>query len=508
MLLAFLFPVALCALYCLVRGESLFKLYLPNSINNDCIFYYKLVEGTVSSGMPRGYFGFDESRALIGSFAAWNPFIVLPWVVFGKIFGWHYASVFISNLLFFSSAFCAFAGMTKIKWEQLLSLIALIALFPSIPIHLLNSLPETTLVSAMILFYAFAFTATAREIKAYSIVGMLVCSAFLTLTRPYMVLLFFVPVFLLAKKKKTVGVVISVVLMLLSVAGNLIVSHFFTSAYFTPLYNTEPFKQILSGQIRTGLSSLKYTFIFMTKGMLTYLGDAFSFGMTAGTQYVVAIFGMIALLAAGFLKDNKEKRFFYLFHSGMIFTIFAAIYILLQKVNEGGRHIWTFCVAGIFMLCTVEEKIYRRIAVAVLALLLGFFAIRGSFVPTDYDVPFADEELKAKVNYWEKVYEEKGIKASDEISYDNTVIWLLGDYVDGEMVNTDFRELFSLPEGMGINCCGEYYVRTSLNQLKSRYLALPCGGVIEGMCIEEGWTLVGKTETVAIYENTRADKAE
>ena len=43
-LVALLFPFVLCLLYCLVRGISLGKIYVPASKNNDSLYYFKLVE--------------------------------------------------------------------------------------------------------------------------------------------------------------------------------------------------------------------------------------------------------------------------------------------------------------------------------------------------------------------------------------------------------------------------------------------------------------------------------
>ena len=103
---AFVFPWLLCILYCALRGTSFFGLYTPAATNNDCLFYYKLVEGITSFGLPKGYFGFNESHAPSGTLAAWSPVIYLPWVIWGKIFGWKFASVIVINLFYLSATPC------------------------------------------------------------------------------------------------------------------------------------------------------------------------------------------------------------------------------------------------------------------------------------------------------------------------------------------------------------------------------------------------------------------
>ena len=504
---ALAFPFGLCLVYCLIRGQSLFGLYLPASGNNDCLFYYKLVDGMVKYGMPRGYFGFNESRAMVGSLAAWNPVIFLPWVAWGKIFGWHYSSVWISNLTFFSLSLCAFSLMVKPKWKELLAFLVLLGLFPSLPIHLLNALPETMMASVLILYYAFAYRLIRQNKVTSGLVGMYVLSAFLTLIRPYMVLLFLLPAALGHKKKDVKIPLITGALMLLSLAGNVVLGHFFTSAYFEPLYDLSIIKCLLKGQIREALSQTKYCFTAVLSQVGDYLASAFRYGLTAGCQYVVALFGMIAALIIGVREKEKGTKKICLLHAATVLLLFLAILLFLRKANEGGRHVWVFAIAGILLLSFGEWNVQRIILSSILALCLVLFIVRGAMVPTDYDVPFADEGLKEEVSYWEEVFLEKQIAVSEEISYDNTVVWVLTDVKnpeDGkEAVSevTAFGELFALPRGFGLSCCVREYVISHMDELKCGYLATTNGGEIDGMCAERGFTEIGRSRKLVIYKN-------
>ena len=78
-LCAFLFPLVVCLLHCWRLGGGLWEVYLPNSQNNDDLFYFKQVQGVIEYGFPQGYFGFNESHASSLSFAAWSPFTLLIW---------------------------------------------------------------------------------------------------------------------------------------------------------------------------------------------------------------------------------------------------------------------------------------------------------------------------------------------------------------------------------------------------------------------------------------------
>ena len=118
--LAGLFPIMGCVVYCAMQGRTIGEVYLPGSEWNDELFYYKQVESMLSYGYPQGYFGFNESHALKLSFAAWSPVLVLPWLVFGMIFGWNMMSPIYCNILLMMVACAVFVLLVKPKWKQLL----------------------------------------------------------------------------------------------------------------------------------------------------------------------------------------------------------------------------------------------------------------------------------------------------------------------------------------------------------------------------------------------------
>ena len=228
-------------------------------------------------------------------------------------------------------------------------------------------------------------------------------------------------------------------------------------------------------------------------------------GLTAGTQYVVTLFLMVALFILG-LSNRTEKygetKAVNLTFAVQVFLLFAAIIVFLQKANEGGRHFWVFAVAGILLLCFNEWGLKSIIEGGVLFLLLGIFLLRGSMVPTDYDIPMKNDTLKAEISIWEEVFKEKGIEVTETPGYDNTVIWVLTDEKDGVSEVTAFGELFALPEGMGINCCLSDYVKSNISTLKCRYLATVSGGEIDKLCAKEGFEEIGRSKDVVFYKRT------
>ncbi len=497
---AFFFPVVLCAIYCLLRRVSFADLYLPSSSNNDTLFYYKLVESMSKIGISRGYFGFNESHAIYGSFAAWSPLIILPWTLFGLIFGWGYSSVFISNILFFSIALTLFVLLTDIDFRNLLFLFLLFLMFPSLPIHMLNALPETCIVSVTLIYLALAIRLCRREYKtAYSVL-LCVLALYLTLLRPYMILFFLIPLYFGIKEKKKVSIVLPIILGVCSLILYFVIGYFFTGEYFTPLFDLSIVKMILQGRIVEAFWSSVYVFKGMIKGISEYIAGAFSYGLTAGTQYVLFILVFVASSFLVFDKKEKKMRIVYSLLSVFSFALIFAIIFFLQKTNEGGRHVWVIAIAGLAVIACSNWNVKNTIIKSVIALFLLAFIFRGSLVPTDYDIPIKNIDTQKNVEEWETIFAEKNLSANDKDGYDNTLIWVFIDYDDTTQVVTDYSELFALPKGMGISCCYPDYVIENIDNLKSKYLITYSGGKVDLLCGENEKEELARNRNVVLYQ--------
>ncbi len=511
----FFVPLIICFFYLLIRGS--FNLYLPDSYNNDCLFYYKLVEGIVRGGSLKGYFGFNESSALVGGFAAWNPAVVLPWLLFGFIFRWGYSTVFFCNLFFFSAALAGFTYLSDIPVKKLIPAGILLLLFPSLPIHLLNALPEAVITSFVILYFGFAVAACkedTRFVRGY-IIGMLICSVYLTVCRPYMILFFALPLYFVVKGFKTaknedtaskksrsaiLWLVVSCAALVISLLVYFLTNHFFTAAYFHPLFNIDIIKMFLHGKFSEGFWTVVSVSKMMLGGIGTYIADAFSSGFTAGTHYVITIVCTVLLFIQLFGKKNKEMKPVYFVYVLTSVLLFPAIILFLQKVNEGGRHVWFLAVIGIILVSLTEWDVKGIASKGIVAALLIFFIVRGGLYPTDYDVPFRQKGTEEKIAFWKDTFEKENVKPEGKISFDNTIIWVYFDYDEsGKMVVTDYNSLYAVPAGMGISCCEADYVLTNIDSLKSRYIATAEGGKVDKALKERGLSPVGSKDGLLVY---------
>ena len=501
-LFALLFPFALCLVYCLLRGIRLSDIYVPSSKNNDTLFYYKLTEAVRYNLYPRGYFGFNESHAANLTFAAWSPLMLLPWALASLLFGWGVKSAVFINILLFSIAFAIFVYLTDLEKEKILFIIILYSIFPSFFIHIMSILPEAVTAGLALILLGLSYRIANDEKNDHkaSFVFLILITSFLTLLRPYMVLFFFIPVALSFKKKKIFFAFLSIILTFVSIIGYFAVAKYFTADYFTPLFNLDIIKLFLHGRFTEGFYSSVYVIRDMGKEILLQMKDAFSYGLTSGTHYVLLAFEFVTVLILAFFKKNKQFTIIAFTYIIAVAGVFGAIVLLLQKANEGGRHIWVFCILGIVVIALFKEGVESIIPKLAIAALLIVFVVRGAVVPTDYDVPFDKGNVKETVNAWEDIFEKENVGLSDNTGYENTVIWVFIDYVDDKQVVTEYNGLYAMPKGFGISCCTPDYVLNSFDKLQSKYIFTYDGALVAKKCEEANYRLIGRYGKSVMYE--------
>lgn len=495
------FPILGCVLYCLIRGISIHDFYLPDSYNNDTLYYYKLVEAVLRHGSPRGYFGFNESHALVGGFAAWSPVILVPWVCFGFIFGWNYSSILIANIVYFSIAFAFFTVSSNISWKNIIWTMGLFMLFPNLWMHLLVGMPEMIMISVVIVYLGFAFMgADSKEEPVGGIVGMMITGAFLTIIRPYMLVMFVLPVYRLIRRNLKKGIIISVIVIPSVMIIYFLINHFFTAEYLSPMFDLSVVTLFVHGHIRTALSVVYRSFLAMVPQIGVFVKKGFIHGELAGVQYAIAFVTAVIVTLSAFF-EKKKKKSVYIQVAASLAVSLTAIIVLLGKANEGGRHIFLFAVTGV-LLCAVSEYKRSYIAKAALALIMLVFITRGSLVSTDYDIGVRNNHTEANLIYWENAFEKENVKVSDVLGYDNTFIWTLIDVDNqtGNVVPVNHRELYAVPAGMGISCCQIEYITENFDSLSSRYIASLSGGKVDALCSEAGKKLIGRTDDVVVYQ--------
>jgi len=550
-LLLALLPLLCCLVYCAGQGAGLGDVYLPSSEWNDELFYFKQVEGIVHYGYPLGYFGFNESHALKLSFAAWSPVLVLPWILWGLVFGWNLMSPVLCNIVLMMLCCFLFVWLVKPSWKQLGVLTFLFCLYTPFVRYMLSAMPEVICFALLILFYSLAVNDLRRE-KGYKLVLLFVLSGVMTLMRPYMLLFLLLPCFLWVRRSGWKGAAGSLAVTAAVLGLYACIKHYLGAEYFAPLFFTDWvsafFEQGLSGGFRFLFGKLYY----MGKDFLGHTLQGFRTGLASGAFFAGFLVCMCVLAGQSLLdyrawragrRMTGEKRCVpgrrgadmqtdaqedeqagtrdmqkgaqtdmeesvqadlgcrLVIEAHLAFSFVAMLFalLLMYKLTEGSKHLLTFMAAAVFVIALMETKFYKK-AVLVGAVFAYFFNYKA-VEPYDYQVPFVQEERRETVEAWREGLAESLVLNRDAApGYENVVIWVFSDQAGGESVRTQWQLLYALPEGFGISCCMPDYVQEHFDSLQSRYLCVVPGGIIESRCIQEGYVKLAEAPNAVLYQ--------
>lgn len=516
-----LLPLLCCVLYCTSQGCTISQVYLPNSVWNDELFYYKQVEGIVNYGYPQGYFGFNESHALKLSFAAWSPVLVFPWVLWGLLFGWNLMSPILCNIFLMMLCCFLFVWLVKPSWKQLGILTFLFCLYTPLARYMLSGMPEVICFVMLILFYSLAINFLERK-KNWKLVLLFVMSGVMTLMRPYLFLFMLLPAYFWVRKNKWKGVAGAGAVLTMVMGLYACIKHYLGAEYFAPLFFTDWvtafFEQGLGGGIVYTLRKIHT----MGRYFFLYIVEAFRSGMASGAIFAGYV-AMLSVLAVQSLRDyltlrrrrkdtaplgaalsdaggwNLASKLIIELHMAFSFAAMLFALLLMYKLTEGSKHLLTFISAGIFIVPLMHTRFYKK--AVFLGITFYFFFSYKAVNPYDYQVPFVTEERQSSIVEWTDMLAGcMQLKGSDTPNFDNTVMWVSHDITESGAKNTTWQLLYSLPEGFGISCCMQEYVIENFDALKCQYLFIASGGVIDAMCEEANYTEICRDENVVLYK--------
>lgn len=493
-------PLLCCVVTCGLDGRSIGEVYAPASDWNDELFYYKQVESILQYGIPQGYFGFNESSALQLSFAAWSPVLVFPWLLWGMVFGWNLMSPIYCNIFMMMAAVFVFVYLLRPGTKQCLLLTVLYAAFTPMTRYILSFMPEAICFAMVIIFISVTIS-YGREEKGWKRIVLTIMAVVMTLMRPYLVLFMLFPFWFWFKKNRLWGSAGMAGVALATAAAYWAINHYLAAAYFNPLFDTAFLTTFFTEGIWEGIQFTLYKLWDSGKTVFAMMVEGFKTGYYTGTEFsgfclLLLLFGGEAF--ADFRKKEWEKLQIYLPLTICYLGILLAM-LLMYKPLQAGRHLLTFIVLGIFVLSVMETKFYRRIIFTA-----GVFAYLYMVMITEkaeQQIPYREEKTVNTLAAWEEVLEQKLVLEKEETpAFDNVIIWTLSDEVRGGEQMMKWQELYAVPAGFGISCCQGDYVAENLENLKSRYLAVPRGGNLDNLCGASGYERLGESDEVIIYK--------
>ena len=428
---------------------------------NDEDFYYNQLKSVLQYGHPLGYYGYDGSHAPIGNFGAHGWFILLPYVVFSKIFGLHFNTIAVVNLLLMTILIIVYEFLFKPSILKVLFFTTIL----SAPMCVFYS--NTAMMEGENYFYGMlsavlmAYISDNRKAKMSNyVLGIVILFAMLSkvtwaiLIFPYVLILF---------ENKGINILgkwlISVGIMFVGVGGaysffKLFAAPYFENSYLLDIYYVK-LKELGIGQ---GLNYVLQDFgknIQLT--FLTY--DEKWLDISKNYILTVLIFALMYFIIGSLIKKKKH-----MFIPVVILGGFLSGVMLLYAA--GGYAIRTSFPAAMFAATYIyvrsEDKILFPLCGASLVFLVMTLYVQrcyGFDCRTWYYSK--DDELYIQLEQY-----MSNIEVDDTLGvvpWRNTVAIPLNAYPNRII------ELFS-PAGIGINYYNE--IPQELDEFKANYVLL------------------------------------
>lgn len=477
---------------------------------NDELFYFKQVESIIDYGYPRGFYGFNESKALSLSFAAWSPVLVWPWVIFGAIFGWTQKTVFIYNLIIYVIAMISFGALVKPNVKQTAVISVWFLSFFLNARYIYSSMPEVICFSHLIIYWALMISYM-RGGRKSELGGAIVLAVIMTFMRPYLILflVFSLVVMIVTARKERKIVDIVLAAATFGVTGFIyyLLNHFLSAEYLMPFFYTDFITTFFSDGFGAGVHHLFGTLYYKGRDFFGFMKAAFTSDSAPGIFFWIFLIMMVLqciMTVMDLKKKDKSKEFI----SGlyMLFADFAFLMaiLLMYKLTEGSKHLLTFIMAGVLVMILDKKKgLVCGLVMSAVVIYFGVFHCMGN--DYDFGIPTKTASTEAAYMYWENAFREGIVlDLSDVPSYKNAIIWEFRDDVDGTYVTTEWQMLYALPSGTGISCCmdtsgGSSYTEKNFYMLRCRYIAVPSGGRVDDMCREAGYEQIGRDDDLVVY---------
>lgn len=495
-----LVPLLSAILFCFRDGKLISDIYIPLGGWSDEITYYKQIEGILAYGMPRGYFGYNQSRALYGSLGVWGLLPLIPYVIFGFFFGWNYCSPVYANILFSMLAFLVIyiflrpdkksLGVISIFWitNQFLNRYVLSGVVESsviLQLVVITSCAEYLLSDKVRTQVGRSFTPR-KDSAVLVLCTFLIC--LLTLARPYYGVLFLIPLWK-AVKDKNRKLIFSLPFLAVAIIGLFFINnHYFCSVYFNNIFAFDKMRSAGLGGMVLSLFNSIVEILRLIWYALRYKGSG------VGWYYLLLGLELLGMTVICILRKIRRQAVPPIYIITLIGNSLILISIIeMYQLGVGARHILALLIVNAVVLI-LESHFFWGILFAAIC-LLSIWQTQGAD-----GLPYAEESYSSYMDFLEEAFSEI-IQISDDISYDNVVAMPTADSKaanPGENVSTYYGLLFAVPAGAGVSLDYQDFYDDPDN-IKAKYILVHPEGSIRFTLENMGMTCVYEDSTAMLY---------
>ena len=446
-----------------------------NSPWNDELSYYKQIEGISLYWFPKGFFGYNESTARVFSFGPWSPLLLLPYSAICRVVGIGTWQILIVNILLCLITIVGLIRLFKLRLWQTIFVSVIFVANANIIRYTMSISPELLVILCTIwLFGSLVKYEISKEEKYINLFVLLLI--FLSLCRGYFAIFGIAGLTIVKNKKQRIAIAISA---LGGMVFYLAIVHFMCSPFFSPLINTELIKMVWTAPLEfireCGIITLS-----SIKEVSNYIVEIKRNGSFVGVYYVTSTMAIILSIIVGVIKKNRG-----VLSSAICFTLMILSIWLLYDARTGSRHLMACCIGLIIIdsILIVGNEWPGIVTFLMIDMIMACFTF---CCESDYDIkpPKEDIVLENAINN----NDFRMVFAEDR--WDNTVIWSL---------SCDYRYLYGLPSGVGINICTDDFVIKNANKLKSKYIAINKENTELMIVANDTWTYDSQIGNVVIF---------
>lgn len=483
-------PFVAAVLYCLRDGQSLLNVYIPLGGWSDEITYFRQIGGLVKYGFLRGYSGYNQSHA-IGGFGAWGPLPLIPYAVFGRVFGWNYLSPIFANISFMSIGFTSVFLISKPKKTSFCAFLITYSFMPVILRHVISGVAEGAYFMFLLPIAAcgcFLFDENGdnenkkKEFAVY--ISCLLLTSYLTVARGYYAVLYLIPLWKTLKIKDIKKALTTVIVCSISLISFLIIRTYFCAQYYDGVIG----KDIKFGLIHFFPKCLD-TLKLMWYG-IRYQGGTVQWSyLIWGISYAsIFMFFLITLISK---KKCEEMSAIMLITQVVALSAFFILY-----GQQSGRHLLGFAILNMTVLLIRADWKYF-----IILFVFGILSYKLMCNTGGEAIPYKDEEY---AEWFDGIKEDfyEVLEITDELSMKNMVAMPTYDYRNNgseETVCTYYGLLFALPEAMGMSL-DEGIIYDDVNNIKAGYILVHPDGMIKIKLEEYGFTNVLENDTFVLFK--------
>lgn len=481
----------LLAAYCvLFRGNDFWHLWLASGQNNDEVSYNRQLAGVLAYGQPVGVFGYNESRAQVGHFAAWSPLIFFLYAIPAKLVGMGINTMFWCNILFIVCGWVIFACAARLSWKQQLCFGGGVLLAAQ-PLYQVFSGTAEPLHYFLLFCILGGTIAMKRKFHPGWFWLAAVACFFVTILRAYTALLWLLPILVLWKGRCR-GAFLCVGMACFSLVLYEGITLLFGAPFFSGQgIDLQAVNLLLKGK---PVDAVAYQWDHVLRQFQAVWSD-YILPLASGKveQPVIALFAMFGILLVTILTmvyDAKRGRSIQIRAGVFVCVVLCQLALLVLYTAEPtlNRH---YTMLILMLLAAVVYESGISLAIWVPLLLLQILLPVSQAMDA---LPTYDAELDRDIQAIHAALEEADAACTSEDVWDHTLAFAFRDAFHGY--------LYAVPDGMGIQFDHQKYLWDPDNKINSRYVMTAPGTGSEERLLQDGWEELLALEDVVIYMRT------